>query len=227
MPAIQTPVPAVAAKSQRGLYMTLGALVVLAVLVATALYIPKRGHTSAASGTTPVPATTQSTQAPQQLPATQTATATTPTQPQQQSGVEATETKPAEQKEVAEIHPPVAPGKKLASHTTTNSVPQPPQQQAAQANNAALTAELDAVEHEIDQLTSRADGINSSLDTLQRQQASMGLGLRGDMASKQASMKNNMAKAQDAIQHNDLERAKRYSKLAENDIEALEKFLGR
>ena len=55
----------------------------------------------------------------------------------------------------------------------------------------------------------------------------MGLGLRGDMASKQASMKNNMAKAQDAIQHNDLERAKRYSKLAENDIEALEKFLGR
>jgi len=105
-------------------------------------------------------------------------------------------------------------------------VPLPPQQNP-QANSAALNAELDAAEHEIDQLTSRAEGINSSLENLQRQQASMGLGLRGDMASKQASMKNNLAKAQDAIQHNDLDRAKRYSKLAENDIEALEKFLGR
>ena len=225
MPAIQTPVPAVAAKSQRGLYMTLGALVVLAVLVAAGIYIPKRGQTSAANNTAPVPTTTQSTQAAQQQPVAPTPAATTP-EPAPQAGVAATETKPAEQKEVAEIRPPVAPGKKLASHTTTNSVPQPPQQQT-QANNAALNAELDAVEHEIDQLTSRAEGVNSSLDALQRQQASMGLGLRGDMASKQASMKNNMAKAQDAIQHNDLERAKRYSKLAENDIEALEKFLGR
>jgi hypothetical protein len=47
------------------------------------------------------------------------------------------------------------------------------------------------------------------------------------MASKQSSMRNNLAKAQDAIQHNDVERAKRYSKLAESDVEALEKFLGR
>ncbi len=231
MPAMQTPVPAVAAKSQRGLYMTLGALVVLAVLVATALYIPKRGHTSAASGTAPqqTATTTQTTQAaPVQEPATQTPPATTPSSEQPQQGaVAATETKPVEQKEVAAIRPPVSPAKKLATQTTSGGVPQPPQQQVVPANNAALNAELDAVEHEIDQLTSRAEAINSSLENLQRQQASMGLGLRGDMAGKQASMKNNMAKAQDAIQHNDLERAKRYSKLAENDIEALEKFLGR
>ena len=55
----------------------------------------------------------------------------------------------------------------------------------------------------------------------------MGVGLRGDVASHLASMKVNLAKAQDAIGRNDLERAKRYAGLADADVEALEKFLGR
>jgi hypothetical protein len=92
---------------------------------------------------------------------------------------------------------------------------------------AAAAAELDVVEHNIDQLTGRAGAVNSSLDNLQRQQASSGFGLRGDMASRQSSMKVNLAKAQNAIEHNDAERAKRYAAMAEADIEALEKFLGR
>jgi hypothetical protein len=69
--------------------------------------------------------------------------------------------------------------------------------------------------------------VNSSLDRLQQQQGAYGLGLRADMAEKQASMKLNLTKAQNAIEHQDLERAKRYAKLAETDIEAVEKFLGR
>jgi len=89
------------------------------------------------------------------------------------------------------------------------------------------TAELDAIEHEIDQLSSRAAAVNSSLDNLQAQQQAAGYGLRGDIASKQASMKMNLAKAQDAINHNEAERAKRYAKMADADVEALEKFLGR
>jgi hypothetical protein len=208
--------------------MTFGALVVLAVLVATALYIPKIGRTSAASEvTSSAPIETpppNASQAEVQEPVPPAAEAS---QPAEESAVSATETKPIEQNQVAEIHPPATPAKKMASQLAGGNVPQAPQQQAAQANNAALNAELDAVEHDIDQLTGRADGVNSSLENLQRQQASMGLSLRGDMAGRQASMKNNLAKAQDAIQHNDLERAKRYAKLAEGDIEALEKFLGR
>ena len=86
-------------------------------------------------------------------------------------------------------------------------------------------AELDAVEHDIDQLTSRAGSVNSGLDNLARQQAAAGYGLRGDMAAKQASMKLNLSKAQDAISHNDAKRAKRYAEMAGADIEALEKFL--
>ena len=71
------------------------------------------------------------------------------------------------------------------------------------------------------------DGVNSSIDTLQRQQQAEGYGLRGDIASKHASMKLNLAKAQNAIEHNDAARAKRYAQLATADLEGLEKFLGR
>ncbi len=97
----------------------------------------------------------------------------------------------------------------------------------AEAEAKARAAELDRVEHEIDQLTGRAAAVNSTLDNLQRQQAAAGYGLRGDIASRQGSMKVNLAKAQEAISRNDLERAKRYSGMAASDVEALEKFLGR
>lgn len=98
---------------------------------------------------------------------------------------------------------------------------------AAEAAAKARAAELDRVEHEIDQLTGRAASVNSSIENLERQQQAMGVGLRGDVASKLSSMKLNLAKAQDAVGHNDLDRAKRYAGMAAADLEGLEKFLGR
>jgi hypothetical protein len=82
------------------------------------------------------------------------------------------------------------------------------------------------MEHEIDQLSNRAAAVNNSLDRLQQQQSAAGYGLRGDMAAKQSSMKNNLSKAQDAVEHGDAARAKRYMTMAEGDVEALERFLG-
>jgi ABC-type phosphate transport system auxiliary subunit len=89
------------------------------------------------------------------------------------------------------------------------------------------TAALDKLETEIDQLTARAEAVNNSLDHLQQQQARQGLGLRGDMASRQSSMKLNLSKAQEAVNARDLGRAQRYRDATEADIEALERFLGR
>ena len=86
---------------------------------------------------------------------------------------------------------------------------------------------FDEVEHEVDQLSSRAAAVNSSLDRMQQQQAAAGYGLRGDMAGHQESMKFNLSRAQSALQHHDTERAKKYAGMAETDVEALEKFLGR
>jgi len=94
----------------------------------------------------------------------------------------------------------------------------------APANNSA---DLDEVEHEVDLLSNRAAAVNSGLDKLQQQQSAAGYGLRGDMVAKQSSMKNNLSKAQDAIDRGDSTRAKKYADLAQGDVEALEHFLGR
>jgi eukaryotic-like serine/threonine-protein kinase len=88
-------------------------------------------------------------------------------------------------------------------------------------------ATLDQLEREVDQLTARVDAVNSGLDEMRREQARMGLGLRGDMAAKQSTMNINLSRAQDAIVKHDAARAQRYRDAAEADLEALEKFLGR
>jgi hypothetical protein len=89
------------------------------------------------------------------------------------------------------------------------------------------SAELDELEHEIDQLSSRAAAVNKSLQHLQQQQAAAGYGLRGDVVSRQSSLQLNLSKAQGAIQQGDAVRAKRYANLAAADVEFLEHFLGR
>ncbi len=91
----------------------------------------------------------------------------------------------------------------------------------------ASAAQLDELEHQIDQLSSRAVAVNNSLDIMQEQQHRQGVGMRGDMVTRQASMKNNLAKAQDALQHGDASRAQRYADLTQGDLAVLENFLGR
>jgi hypothetical protein len=114
--------------------------------------------------------------------------------------------------------PAPAPAAHAKVKATPSAVPDP---------NAPPPIDLDALEHEIDQLTARAGSVNSGLDGLRAQQARDGLGLRGDIAQRQESMKLNVQKAQDAITRGDGVRAKRYTDLANADVEALEKFLGR
>jgi hypothetical protein len=46
------------------------------------------------------------------------------------------------------------------------------------------------------------------------------------MVERGASMNNNLARAEEAVRRGDLAKAKRFSRMAENDIEVLEKFLG-
>jgi predicted Ser/Thr protein kinase len=92
---------------------------------------------------------------------------------------------------------------------------------------AMSTAEVDELEHRIDQLSARAAAINNSLDRMQKQQAASGYGLRGDMVAAQASMKINLQKAQSSMEHNDPVKAKKYADTATANAETLEQFLGR
>jgi len=97
---------------------------------------------------------------------------------------------------------------------------------STQSAEAAKAEQLEQLEKEVDQLSSRSGAINDSLDNLRRQQSADGFGLRGDIASAQESLKIHMAKAQQALQNQDVKSAKRYLDLAEPEVEKLEKFLG-
>jgi hypothetical protein len=94
---------------------------------------------------------------------------------------------------------------------------------ASAPNNAA---ELEELEDQEQQISSRAGAVNTSLDQLQQQQNSAGYGLRGDIVAKQSDMKANLSKAENALQQKDAAKAKKYMGLAQGDLEALEHFLG-
>ncbi len=109
------------------------------------------------------------------------------------------------------------------------AVSSPPAQQAAQPAPAQSNdaAELEELGQTVDQLTSRAAAVDSSLDNLRRQQASQGYGLRGDISSTDEMLKINLSRAQAALQAQDAKSAKKYSDLAASEVEKLEQFLGR
>ena len=214
VPVAATPPPAPAPPaSNRGLFISLGAVVVLVALIAAGFYIPKGRKASAAGDT---PATMRQPKPVAPAAPSQPVAAT----PQSETNPVALPPEPAN---------PAAHERKLAKRAIGARLSAADAQAAAEEEAAAKAKveELDRVEHRIDQLMGRAASVNGSIENLQRQQAAMGLGLRGDIGSRLASMKVSLAKAQDAIGHSDLERARRYASMAEADVEALEKFLGR
>jgi hypothetical protein len=76
-------------------------------------------------------------------------------------------------------------------------------------------------------LGGRAAAVAGSVDNLRRQQSASGLGLRPDMAAARASMDYTMGEAKAALASGDAATAKRSLDMAEQQVEKLEKFLGR
>lgn len=243
------PIPPPQTGSHRGLYMTLGALIVLAVLVAAGIYIPRRSKTEAG----PKPASSDlngkntssqaapaSSAVPANPPQSETPAAAAPN-PVDQGAAQSpvlTPAAPAPEnptpvRNAASVEKlPVVHTHKISPSSSGSSqdaaVPAQGLEAGSNATPAANdAASLDAAEREADQLSNRAAAVNNSLDHLQQQQSAAGYGLRGDIAARQASMKNNLAKAEGAVQTGDLQRARKYMDLAQSDIEALEHFLGR
>ena len=255
------PVPSVLELSakqptHRGLYMILGALVVLAVLVVAGIYVPRRSKTRADEAAQKAAAANQSTAstgaASSGTNAGNAAQTTNSTGPQSVSpqdspagsgsnpppdsaanpgdssaGVSAGTGQPATPPSPQEANKTGGTsGKTKSGGGTTSSTGSASQDATTQSNQAAQAEQMEQLEKEVDQLSSRTSAVNDSLDNLRRQQSADGFGLRGDMASTQESLKTHMYKAQQALQNQDVKNAKRYLDLAEPEIEKLEKFLG-
>jgi eukaryotic-like serine/threonine-protein kinase len=229
----------------RGLYMALGALIVLVGLVAGGIYLPRHSKTEArqnndASQSAP-PASQTNAATPNAIPnSMQPQTAPAATVPNSSTAESAQPappaTAPAEgisnavQSSPVLSTPPAPRPKKLSSQAiaTGQQPPTPPQSgnQAASPGQVAPAIDRDEVERQIDQVSNRAAAVNSSLDRLQQQQSAAGYGLRGDMAAKQASMNTNLSRAESAMQRGDLATAQKHAAMAEGDAEVLEHFLG-
>jgi eukaryotic-like serine/threonine-protein kinase len=246
-PAQATPVPMpppAAGSGHRGLYMTLGAMIVLAVLVVAGIYVPRISKTNAkapdTSGMAAPDTTSQAPAQPTQQPAEPAGANSSSAQPgaplATTASVDTSSAMPAPPppamtpapKDVASPKPS-HPTKKLAAQNNGmagNSATAQPSDNGVAAPAANDSPNFDELETQVDQLSNRAAAINSSLDRLQQQQSAAGFGLRGDMVAKQASMKGNLSKAEEAIQQRDAARTKKYMDLTERDVDALERFLG-
>jgi len=247
--------PAPAGAKNRGLYISLGAVIVLVALVGAGLYGPLRNRIHAGGGSAqPSP--------PISAPVEKNSAPATPSQPGLASGDAGNK---------SETPPPAAGTNLNAGSTSTSSTPlaappapahhgvsapvvatrapkisakrqtsqgsaaekfEAPPAPAAPVENAGGgaavdTAQLEELDHQMDQLASRADAVNASLETLRQSQASQGLNLRGDISAAQQRMQRYINKAQGALQNQDAANAKKYLDQAETETANLERFLGR
>ena len=250
-----TPMPPPSSGSgHRGLYMTLGALIVLAVLVVAGIYVPRISKTNAKApdassmpqtADTSAPSTPQPNEPAASTPAPDAASSAMGAMNSAPTPAAAPATTPADGS--SSMQPPPAPVPPSAMQSDMAAATKPsnharakklmaqnnppngmsndaaPAQQADNGMSASSSAaEMDELEKDVDQLSNRAAAVNSGLDRLQQQQEASGYGLRADMVERQASMKSNLYKAEEAMQHHDVARAKKYSDMAGKDLEVLE-----
>jgi hypothetical protein len=203
----QVPPPA-AQKSHRGLYVALGAILVVAMLAGAAVYVPHRLKTNAGAGS--------SSNSPASSPAT-------PANAQPQDA------NPPAPDAAAAANDQAAATQAAAQAKTDQAAAASAQAAAAQAaaEAQAKAAALKEAEKQADQLSGRVAAVSQSLDVLKSQQAAQGYGLRGDMVAAEQRMQTNMARAEAALQSEDAAKAKEYMDRAEPDVETLERFLGR
>jgi hypothetical protein len=251
--AVSVPAPVVTPPAplpvgHRGLYMALGALIVLAVLVVGGIYLPHSIKTEARQGAaekgktekgelqqSPPAASPTKVAVPNAIPAT-TQPVTAVSNPQTSDAAQPVPPARAEGISNAAQSAPIPAQAPVGNTNKVNAQPlaagQQPPSSLQSANESATpdqpTASInrDDVERQVDQLSNRAAAVNGSLERLQQQQSAAGYGLRGDMAARQSSMNTNLSKAESAMERGDLATAKKRADMAEGDAEALEHFLG-
>jgi len=86
-------------------------------------------------------------------------------------------------------------------------------------------AVLQELRESLVKLDARAGAVRSSLQNLKSSQAASGLSLRGDMASAESRMNHMLEGANSALRAHDAAAVEKFMRLAETELEKLEKFL--
>jgi hypothetical protein len=247
------PVPVAAAaplpgKSNRGLWIGLGALAAVLALVAAATVLPRFFPTHAGQKASTQPAATQT--ASNTPPANPSPTGSTPdtppanTPPAGQPGAAGAPTStPTPAETPAKPGPSVtAPSKtETASNPAPHLSPTPqprvnpepavaPPTQAEPVPSEPVGASPQEVRRARDRfmdLDARAETVRSSVEQMRHQQQAQGYDMRGDMVGALNRMNNNLREADRALNEHDVAAARDYMDRADQDMRRLETFLGR
>ena len=229
--------------------MALGGLVVIAMLVVAAVYLPG-WYRARAGGSTAVVVDVQKppADATAQPPADTTAqpSADTMAQPPAdttaQPPVQTSTTTPAGgasrsvgsgSRPTSRLSPKdisATPGGQPAVITERNPVPPPqppPNVGGAVVPPAVDEAALDRARERLGLLGARVNAVRGTLQNLEQQQRSQGVGLRTDISASWKRMEFLMDEAEAALKRQDLKAAKRNLDNAERETDKLEQFLGR
>jgi len=223
------PTAAVAARasSHRGLYITLGAVIVLVVLVAAGFAVPRYLKARASGQQSALPQTSdQSPAAPVQAQPVSTPANAAPDSASGNAAASPATDPAAEAKAAAAAKRKQAQDAAAAAAAQAAADAQAQAEAQARAVAEARAQALAQAEHQMDQLNGRVASVKASLGTLKSSMSAQGLGLRGDMVAAEARMDNDVTKAQQALDAQNPDRAQTYMKQAEAEVEKLEKFLG-
>ena len=244
-------IPSAPARSRRGLYMALGAVVTLAVLVAAVIEGPKlmRGGAAGAQGTqnsapsvtaplaTPAvspetPASPEPATQPVTQPAPQSAPVSAPVQSSRPIPQAATPARPA-----FSAQPPTAAPPPVAPSAAQQAPPAQPVPQAQQAppraapepptSTRTAAPEFNGLREQYNQVSIRASTARAGVRSIEQQMARQGLGLRGDIREAQTRLDYLLQEAMSSLQSGDADGARRNLQYAEGTLQKIEKFLGR
>ena len=234
------------ARSHRGLWIAIGAVIAIAVIAVVAMQIPKFRKTAAENTpaatsevATPVPASNPAVQpTEQQAPVSPAASQESSTQPPPAEVAPARTTAPSvpsaqlrQAAKPASYRPATGMQSPISSQAVSGNQPPAPVQSAAPPAVPSVdpkTAEqLKEVREQLNLLGIRMDTVKGSLDTLRKQQAASGLGLRADMASAAQRMEYYYSQSETALKNHDGDAAKKNLDLAEREVSKLENFLGK
>ncbi|HEX4810684.1 MAG TPA: protein kinase [Bryobacteraceae bacterium] len=222
------PIPAPSSAGHRGLWMALGALVVVAVLIGAGVAVPHFLHSHAATGN---PAATQTSAPVATTPVTlqkPTASVSKPAAvPTTEAATPVTDTAPAPQ-EVAPAPQPSPHRERHDSAPTPDPQPAPPVQPPVQPQPVGPSlVEIDQANERMVQLSARASAVQGSVDRLRQQMNATGMGLRQDIVAALSRMAARMEAADRALRANDPASAQKFMDAAEKDVNTLEAFTGK
>jgi eukaryotic-like serine/threonine-protein kinase len=234
-----TPAPAVAAasappagKSNRGLWIGLGAAAAVIALIAAFAILPRvfsthasQNQAAATQASTPSaePGAAQPSASPADASASANplstassasgaASAGSPSQPPASGGTPARAPykRPAQ---TAVMDASAAAGSSANSASATPAGPSPQEIREAHDKYSSLDA--------------RADAARQGVQQIRSQQQSQGLDIRGDILAAMNRMNSDLREASSALDRDDLEAAHQYMDRADKEISTLESFLGR